>query len=1144
LKQFDPPQSKKLEEVVPGRVGALRLSGKAGRLDIVVVYAETGDAQDERRDMRIKLSKALVPAYKALTVLAGDWNHTALAEDRFTADPLAWTGARQTAEEDHFQQHLGCPYELIEFEQHEFTNHSGTGKAKLDRVYANFGIDAQLDHLITCLALPRPGKISTHRPVSFRIVPPQRAEGQQPPLSESIVRTDEWGIRVRLRHTELWQQEAREERVSGNRKLVLLKRAMQEVANTMQAEKGQRPAQADRDRLSVLIRTLRAWVQGRLGAVRRLAAQWDLGHDLANISKWSEAAERRLGDLRRTTMDLAKEAYAEDLRAHQRQEQETPPAQQAGRRQQLMTRLKRLRPGASTALQAVQDHTGRVRQEPADMAKALSAHWSKVFAGQALREQDIQSWLEETYPAGEGLQGLPARNDRVWRLRRRDVARAVQQAGRSSPGPDGIPYAAWRALGPYGIDSLWEAMHELEGEDAADRLEEAYKDAAGCHFNLGLLACIPKATTGTTAEGLPYVSPVDTRPISMVDTSNRLMASAARMRWEGHLGGWICQAQRGFLPHRSLLANVVELEDDAMQTSLKESEGGIILLDFAAAFPSVSQQFLRAALKHVGFPPAALHFMDAMYHKNACKVQIKGSRYEGFEMSGGIRQGCPLSPLLFITAMDGLLRLIMREVAGATVKAFADDTAVVFKSLKEDLPVLHKIFWKLERASGLRLNMKKCILIPLGDRGPAAVQAYLERSGSPWFGAKVCTHGRYLGFEVGPGRGSHSWDKPVQKAWDRVRLWDWSRLGLFYSTQIWNIMILSLFTFVAQLERPPEEVRTVEAALLRKAAPGVGGWCRQSELLHLKRSYCFAGEYKDIANTTKAAQLRVARFEGIHHGGLHIRRRVQELQAARRNTNFFDRDLRWRHWYEAAHSTVLLANREAMRARGITTTAVENEAAGSDARPWTEATVSKVRRGFQKAARALEQTGDTYDALAWTRRKLERWGCKDRREAVRSLRRIRELQPAVPPRVMAAAIGCVWNRWATARRMQQRHSSCLLGCGVGEDSVEHYASCRCTRQAARQWLGMEFRISQPLLHWVFAAPACAEIEAADGWWGRVALLQYAVQRVTNAARHDRILPQAEVQRALRQGLLEGARGHGRALALLKAPGAPRAVVSR
>ncbi len=108
------------------------------------------------------------------------------------------------------------------------------------------------------VALPRPGKISTHRPVSFRIVPPQRADGQQPPLSESIVLTDEWGIRVRLRHTELWQQEAREEQVGGNRKLVLLKRAMQEVANTMQAEKGQRPAHADSDRLSVLVRTVRA----------------------------------------------------------------------------------------------------------------------------------------------------------------------------------------------------------------------------------------------------------------------------------------------------------------------------------------------------------------------------------------------------------------------------------------------------------------------------------------------------------------------------------------------------------------------------------------------------------------------------------------------------------------------------------------------------------------------------------------------------------------------------------------------------------------------------------------------------------------------------------------------------------------------
>lgn len=840
-------------------------------------------------------------------------------------------------------------------------------------------------------------------------------------------------------------------------------------------------------------------------------------------------------------MDLAKAAYVEDLRAHHTQASETPVAQQAHRREQLMIRLKRLRPGASTVMPAVKAEDGEVRQEPAAMAQALAAHWSKVFAGRTLQEEDIAAWMEAAYPGGAGLGSMEPAGSPAWQIRRDDVDRAVKVSGSSSPGPDGIPYAAWRALGAYGVDTLWDALQELQRTDGTALLEEAYRDETGCHFNLGLMACIPKVTTGVSPGGTAYVSPADTRPISMVDTANRLMANAARLRWESHLGAWISSEQKGFLPHRSLLANVVELEDAAMQVSLGESEGGIMLLDFAAAFPSVSQQFLRAVLAHIGFPASALHFMDALYHKNSCQLQLQGLRFEGFRMNSGIRQGCPLSPLLFITAMDGLIRVLQREVGGLQVNAFADDTAVVFRDLKGDLPKLFDIFGRLARASGLELNMRKCVLIPLGDRAPNAVKAYLERSGSPWFGVHVDTQGRYLGFQVGPGRRGDSWDKPVKKAHQRIGMWDWAKLGLFYSTQVWNIMIVSLFAFVSQLERPPPAVLAVETRLLRKAAPGVGGWCRQSELHRLSRAFGFPGEFRGIADSIEAIHLRVAVHENAQHGGLQLRRRSAALQAARLHTTHPDREFRLRAWYENAHSDILLQSVRALRARGITTIAVEDAAAGTAVRPWTPAQAVQVRRGFQKAARRMALAGDTYDALAWHRRKLERWGFMDRRQAARSLARLKELHSLVPPRVLAAAIGCMWNRWPTSRRKQRRGCQCLLGCGVGEDSVEHYNGCRLTRLAARRWLGMEFRVSLPMEHWMLVAPTCSEVEEVPGWWGRIALLQYAVQRVTNAARdgHRVRLAEVEILRALRQGLLEGARGHHKATTwLLSQPQPP------
>ena len=82
-------------------------------------------------------------------------------------------------------------------------------------------------------------------------------------------------------------------------------------------------------------------------------------------------------------------------------------------------------------------------------------------------------------------------------------------------------------------------MQDLGQEGVQTQLEEAYWDEEGCNFNLGLLACISKQTTGKLDDGTPYTAPEDTRPISMVDTANRLLANAARIRWEQHLARWI-----------------------------------------------------------------------------------------------------------------------------------------------------------------------------------------------------------------------------------------------------------------------------------------------------------------------------------------------------------------------------------------------------------------------------------------------------------------------------------------------------------------------------------------------------------------------------------------------------------------------------
>jgi hypothetical protein len=106
---------------------------------------------------------------------------------------------------------------------------------------------------------------------------------------------------------------------------------------------------------------------------------------------------------------------------------------------------------------------------------------------------------------------------------------------------------------------------------------------------------------------------------------------------------------------------------------------------------------------------------------------INGSPEDFFDSSQGLWQGDPLSPLLFVFVMEALIRMLSVGINEGLLEGFkvgdvvvshllyADDTLIFYKDNPDQLAYLRGIFLLFEAASGLKVNLAKSVLIPVGN---------------------------------------------------------------------------------------------------------------------------------------------------------------------------------------------------------------------------------------------------------------------------------------------------------------------------------------------------------------------------------------------------------------------------------------------
>jgi len=118
----------------------------------------------------------------------------------------------------------------------------------------------------------------------------------------------------------------------------------------------------------------------------------------------------------------------------------------------------------------------------------------------------------------------------------------------------------------------------------------------------------------------------------------------------------LAKEQGGFRKKEEAIAQFLALTEIVRRRHLEGKDTFGIFIDFKKAYDRVQHGALFRILEHTGVRGKTLNFIKRLYRDNRIRVRVGGKLSEQFEMKRGNRQGCPLSPLLYIIFINGILK--------------------------------------------------------------------------------------------------------------------------------------------------------------------------------------------------------------------------------------------------------------------------------------------------------------------------------------------------------------------------------------------------------------------------------------------------------------------------------------------------------
>ena len=186
--------------------------------------------------------------------------------------------------------------------------------------------------------------------------------------------------------------------------------------------------------------------------------------------------------------------------------------------------------------------------------------------------------------------------------------------------------------------------------------------------------------------------------------------------------------QTAFLPGRNIMEGAVILHETIHELHLKKQDGIIFKIDFEKAYDKVKWSFLQQTLRMKGFSQKWCSWVKQFTQGGNVNIKVNDQLGSYFQTKKGLRQGDPMSPILFNIVVDMLAILIARAKEagqvegviphlvqdGLSILQYADDTVLFMSHDFEKARNMKLILSTFEQLSGLKINFHKSEIFCFG----------------------------------------------------------------------------------------------------------------------------------------------------------------------------------------------------------------------------------------------------------------------------------------------------------------------------------------------------------------------------------------------------------------------------------------------